>query len=492
MSTNIQKSYSMPLAALSLAMLLPSLGTSIANVALPSLKSALGGTSQDVQWVVIIYLMAVTATLVTAGRLGDLLGKRRVLLSGIGLFTAASIAAVFASELWVLILARGIQGLGAATMMALTVAAVGDMVPKDRAGSAMGLLGTVSAVGTAMGPSLGGILIATFGWPSVFALMGLAGAVTFVFAYHLLPKDAPRVKPSPSFDFAGTALLVASLATFALATTVTPTTYVNLLLAGAAAVGLAGFILVQRMVTAPLVQLQLLQHRSIGTGLVSIGLVSAIMMTTLVVGPFYLASTLELGPAATGLVMTIGPAVAALVGVPAGRLVDHFGPTKPTVTGLTGVLFGALLMTWLPNAFGVGGYAASLILITGGYALFQAANNTAVMESAGNQQRGVTSALLSLARNLGLVTGASAMGSLFAFGSGGLPMLGLQQGGEAGLQLAFIVATILAALALVSALWGLRTRVDRPTLLDLPDTAGRAASARDIEGQVQPCSTVPR
>src|SRR5690606_13184758 len=130
MSPKFQKGYFMPLAALSLAMLLPSLGTSIANVALPSLKLTLGGTNQAVQWVVIIYLMAVTASLVTAGRLGDLFGKRRVLLMGIGLFAVASIAAFFASELWVLIIARGIQGLGAATMMALTVAAVGDMVPK--------------------------------------------------------------------------------------------------------------------------------------------------------------------------------------------------------------------------------------------------------------------------------------------------------------------------------------------------------------------------
>lgn len=457
MRTDTPGGQAMRLLALSLAMLLPSLGTSIANVALPSLKLAFGGTSQDVQWVVIIYLLVVTASLVTAGRLGDLFGKRRLLLAGIGVFAVASAGAAFASELWALIVARGIQGIGAATMMALTIAAVGDMVPKHRAGAAMGLLGTVSAVGTALGPSLGGVLIAAFDWPAVFAFMGAAAAATFVIAYPLLPRDAPLEVPSRSFDIAGTVLLVAALAAFALATTLAPVTLANGLLAGVAAVAMGGFVLVERAATAPLVELRLLGQRAIGTGLLSIGLVSAIVMTTLVAGPFYLASVLGLGPAATGLVMTIGPAVAALVGVPAGRLVDRFGTAIPTLAGLAGVLLGTLLMIWLPGVFGVGGYAASLVLITAGYALFQAANTTAVMASAGREQRGVTSALLSLARNLGLVTGASAMGSLFAFGSDGLPMLGLPPGGEAGLQVAFSVAAILAGLALAVAWWGRRT-----------------------------------
>jgi hypothetical protein len=300
------------------------------------------------------------------------------------------------------------------------------------------------------------MLIATLGWPSVFAFLGSAGAAALVMAFALLPEDAPRSKPNPSFDVAGTAILVVALAAFSLATTLTPATLVNLLLAGVSAIGLAGFVLIERVVSAPLVHLHLLTHRRIGTGLVCLGLVSAIMMTTLVVGPFYLAGGLGLGPAETGLIMTIGPAVAALTGLPAGRLVDRHGPAIPTVIGLTGVLLGAALMTGLPNAFGVGGYSASLVLIAAGYALFQAANNTAAMASAGQAQRGVTSALLALARNLGLVTGASAMGALFALGSSGLPMLGLPPGGGSGLQLAFIAATILAGLALITALWGLR------------------------------------
>ena len=435
-------------------MLLPSLGISIANVALPSLKAAFGASTQDVQWVVIAYLVALTSSLVAAGRLGDLLGRRRLLLGGIGLFALAGTAALFAADLWVLVLARAAQGLAAAVLMSLTIAMVGDLVPKERTGSAMGLLGTVSAIGTALGPSVGGLLIAGFGWPGVFGLMALAGALSFAFALHLLPPDEAVKTKRPPFDFVGALLLAISLATFALAMTIAAPTLVIGLLLGVSAAGLISFVRVETTTAAPLVQLSLLGQRGTSAGLISIALVSTIMMTTLVVGPFYLSGTLGLGPAATGLVMSIGPIVSALVGLPAGRLVDRFGPTVAVSSGLAGVLLGALSMALLAPALGVAGYVASLVLITAGYALFQAANNTAVMSSAGREQRGVASALLALARNLGLVLGASAMGALFVVGSHGLAMVNLAPGGEAGVRLTFLVAAALAGLALTAWRWG--------------------------------------
>ena len=145
-----------------MVMLLPSLGTSIANVSLPSLEASFQAPFENVQWVVIGYLLAVTTLIVGAGRLGDLFGRRRPLLVGIGLFALASAACALAPDIWTLVLLRGVQGAGAALMMALTIASVGDMVSPERTGTAMGLLGTVSAVGTALGPSLGGALIAAF------------------------------------------------------------------------------------------------------------------------------------------------------------------------------------------------------------------------------------------------------------------------------------------------------------------------------------------
>ena len=126
------------LASLALCMLLPSLGTSIANVALPTLAEAFGATFQQVQWVVLAYLLATTTLIVSVGRLGDIVGRRRLLLAGIVLFTLASVLCGMAPTLWLLIAARAAQGLGAAILMALAMAFVGETVPKAKTGSGMG------------------------------------------------------------------------------------------------------------------------------------------------------------------------------------------------------------------------------------------------------------------------------------------------------------------------------------------------------------------
>jgi MFS family permease len=442
------------LAALSLAMLLPSLGTSIANVALPTLAASFHAPIQDVQWVVISYLLAVTTLIVGADRLGDMLGRRRVLLFGVGIFAVASACSVFAPNLCWLVAIRAVQGLGAAIMMSLTVASVSDVVPKDRTGSAMGLLGTVSAVGTALGPSLGGLLINAFGWPAVFAFMAMAGAAAFVFGTRVFPPDT-AIKPKHfTFDFAGMMLLALSLGAYALSTTLggAAPSMINAGLAILAVIGFAAFVAVEARAAVPLVQLALLRDRALTAGLVSMGLVSTIMMATLVVGPFYLSGVLGLSPVQTGLAMSVGPDVSALTGVPAGRLVDRFGEATVTYSGLLGVVVGSVLMMMLPSAFGVVGYIGGLAIITAGYALFQAANNTAVMNGATPERRGVTSALLGLSRNHGLITGASAMGAVFAFGSKGEGLFGLGTGGAAGLQLTFVVAAVLGFVALAVAM----------------------------------------
>src|SRR5215203_1233256 len=209
------------LAGLSLSMLLSSLGTSIANVGLPALAQAFTASFQQVQWIVLAYLLAITTLIVSVGRLGDLTGRRRLLLAGIFLFTVASVLCGFAPTLWLLIAARAAQGLGAAVMMALTLAFVGETVPKAKTGSAMGLLGTMSAVGTALGPSLGSALISGFGWRAIFLVMVPLGALAFVLAYRTLPDDRRRTTAErPGFDPAGTVLLTLTLAAYALAMTV--------------------------------------------------------------------------------------------------------------------------------------------------------------------------------------------------------------------------------------------------------------------------------
>lgn len=428
-------------------MLLPSLGISVANIALPTLRVAFDVSSQEAQWVVIAYLVAVTSSLVTAGRLGDLLGRKALLLVGIAVFSLASFAAIFAWAMWMVVLARAAQGVGAAMMMSLTVAAVSDAVPAERSGTAMGLLGTVSAIGTAAGPSLGGLLVGMFGWPSIFLLMASAGLLAALFVGTQLPAAA-KVHRRPTFDLPGALALMLTVAAFALATTMSPVSIVNAVLGGAAVLGLTSFIHIERRSAAPLVRLERLKQRAVAAGLISIGLVSAIVMTTLVVGPFYLTGVLGLDTVTAGLVMTIGPTVSAIVGLPAGRIVDRSGPGAAGYSGLFALGTGTVAMMLLPGRIGLAGYVLSLVLITSGYALFQAANNTALMGGAPKDQRGVTSALLALGRNVGLITGASAMGTLFALGSGGAAMAT-----ELGLQAVFAAASMFVVLALCLSAW---------------------------------------
>ena len=448
MSSQYSKGQGWRLASLAMAMLLPSLGISVANIALPSLRAAFAVPSPEAQWVVIAYLVVVTSSLVTAGRLGDLFGRKMLLLVGIAIFSFASLAAVFASTIWMVVLARAVQGVGAAMMMSLTVAAVSDAVPPERSGTAMGLLGTASAVGTAAGPSLGGMLVGLFGWPSIFVLMAGAGLLAGLLVGTQLPALATGNR-RPSFDLPGALALMLTVAAFALATTLSPLSFVNAILAGVAALGVPVFVLLERRAAAPLVQLKILRRPPITAGLISIALVSAIVMTTLVVGPFYLTGALGLDTATAGLVMTIGPTVSAIVGLPAGRIVDRIGSTTVTYVGLLSLLLGTLAMVILPGGIGLPGYVCALVAITSGYALFQAANNTALVAGAAKDQRGVISALLALGRNVGLITGASAMGAQYALASAATA-------GQGGLRLVFAVASGFVVVALGVSAWAHR------------------------------------
>ena len=153
---------------LALSTLLASVGTSIANIALPALAKAFSAPFPHVQWVVVAYLAALTVTVVIAGRLGDRHGLKRMHVVGLGLFAAASLLCGLAPTLWLLIGARAVQGVGAAFLMTLSMAMMREIAGEERMGRAMGLLGAMSALGTALGPSFGGALIATTGWRGVF------------------------------------------------------------------------------------------------------------------------------------------------------------------------------------------------------------------------------------------------------------------------------------------------------------------------------------
>lgn len=440
------------LVSLSLSMLLSSLGTSIANVGLPTLAQVFDASFQQVQWVVLAYLLAITTLIVSAGRLGDLIGRRRLLLTGIAVFSLASLLCSLAPTLGWLIGARTVQGLGAAAMMALTMAFVGATVPKERTGSAMGLLGTMSAIGTATGPSLGGLLIDGFGWQAIFMISAPLGTLAWLLAYRFLPTDRPQAgNVRDGFDLIGTALLALTLATYALAVTLGRGHFaaLNLALLLGATVGLGLFVFAQTRVASPLIRLTLFRNPVLSGGLAMGTLVATVIMTTLVIGPFYLAHGLGLNPMVTGMVLAVGPCVAAITGLPAGRVADRFGAQRMTTVGLVAMALGCLTLSLLPQTVGIAGYVLPMVVLTLGYAVFQTANNTTIMSDVAADQRGVVAGMISLSRNLGLITGASAMGAVFAFASQTAEVAGASpQAIGHGMRVTYGVAFVLILLAL--------------------------------------------
>ncbi|MBZ9807888.1 MULTISPECIES: MFS transporter [unclassified Mesorhizobium] len=448
------------LASLSLATLLSSLGTSIASVGLPALMQAFDASFQQVQWVVIAYLLAITILIVSAGRLADILGRRPLLLFGIALFTSASVLCGLSPALRLLIAARTVQGLGAALMMALTLAFVAETVSKARTGSAMGLLGAMSAIGTTLGPSLGGLLIAALGWRSIFLVNVPLGILTFAMAWRALPAGNRTARTGQaSFDGLGTGLLALTLAAYALAMTMGRGSFglIDIGLLIAAGIGIFLFATTQRVAKNPLVELSAFRDLSLSASLAMNLIVATVMMATLVVAPFYLSRGLGLDAPNAGLVLSTGPLVSALSALLAGRLADRFGAKRMMVAGLLGLATGTFLLSLAITTLGIASYVVPITVTCFGYALFQTANNAAVMSSVGGGQRGVISGLLNLSRNLGLITGASVMGAIFAAASAG----GREAGGQgmltsaaaaSGMQVTFQTATALTLAALVLAL----------------------------------------
>ncbi|WP_411748691.1 MFS transporter [Serratia marcescens] len=438
------------LAALSLSMLLSSLGISIANVGLPALATAFHASFQAVQWVLLCYLLAVTTCIIGIGRLGDSLNRRRLLLAGIALFTAASLACALAPQLWLLLAARLAQGLGGAVMMSIAMALAGEVLGKEKIGRAMGLLGTMSAVGTALGPSLGGALIAGFGWRAMFLINLPLGLLALWLAWRYLPNGPRAATRAEPFDRAGTLLLGGALLCYSLAMTLGRGDFgaLNLaLMLGAL------FIRVERRAASPLLAPSMFRHPALTAGLASSALVMTVMTATLVVGPFYLSRALGLSAAQVGLVMSAGPAVAILTGIPAGYLVDRFGSQRIAQFGLTAVAAGAALLS-LFNRWGVLGYIAPIALLTAGYALFQVANNTMLMKDLFPERRGLIAGMVNLSRNLGAITGASAMGALFYLAS--QQVAGTAAAAAYGMRVTYGVAALLALAALLIAFGGRR------------------------------------
>lgn len=402
--------------SLGLVLLMPTLGVSITNVALPALANGFAASISSASWVVISYLVAVTTFVLGAGVLGDILGRKPLLLLGVAVFSLASLICALSADLWTLVAARSIQGIGAAFILSQTLAIASCVYPKSKIGSAMGLLTTIAALGTALGPVVGGVLLEVFGWQSIFGLLFAISSVSLVFCAICIPdtlvKSSGTVK---QFDFSGTLLLGLACLLYAMAMPTAGT-----MVSGSSAVLLLSAIFVfvvflnsQRKAEFPLIKLAFFHDKLRNATLAANFVVDAIAMATLVVGPYYLTYGLGLSVMETGMLMAIGPVLAAISGYPSGKLVDLIGVKRVMVLGLCQVISGVVCFAFFPVLFGVAGYIAALFILTPGRQLFLTSNHTFVMNSATKQEKGLAAGVLHLIKNLGLMTGASMLVGVF-------------------------------------------------------------------------------
>jgi MFS family permease len=230
----------------------------------------------------------------------------------------------------------------------------------------------------------------------------------------------------------------------------------------AAFVGFGLFVLAQARSTSPLIPFATFCDPALSASFLMSALVSTVLMATLVVGPFYLSGALELNAAVVGSVMSVGPLVAALTGVLAGRFVDRFGSHRVTIVGLMAIVFGSVVLSVLPPTLGVAGYIGPIIVVTAGYSFFQTANAAAATAEVGPAQRGVVSGMLHLSRNLGLITGASVIGTVFALATGTIDVgTATPDAVASGVRVSFAIAAVLMILALAVAI-GSRAFTKRP------------------------------
>jgi EmrB/QacA subfamily drug resistance transporter len=391
----------------------------IVTVALPSIQRDLGFSATGLEWVVNGYLIAFGGLLLLAGRLGDLIGGKRVFLAGLVLFTVASLVCGLAVSQPMLIVARFVQGAGGAMASAVSLGMIVRLFPSppDRA-KAMGVYSFTGAGGASLGLVLGGVLTQALSWHWIFFVNVPFGAAAVAAGWFVLAGE-PGIGLRAGADAAG-AILVTSglmLGVFAIAGTTqygwgAPHT---LLSGGAAVVLLAGFVVRQRIARTPLLPLRVFARRDVSVANAVQALTVAAAFGFQVLIPQYMQRVLGYDPVSAGVAMLPAAVVIAAVSVGvSARLNARFGPRPMLVAGLIPVAAALALLIRLPAA---GGYAANLLptmLLVGGFGLAFPAMITLAMSAASDSDAGVTSGLVNTTQQVGAALGVAVLSTLAA------------------------------------------------------------------------------
>ncbi len=398
--------------AVSIGAFMGQLDASIVTLALPRLGHDLHASVGVVEWVSLSYLLVLVASVATIGRIADAVGRKLLYVYGFAVFTAGSVACGLAPTLAVLIGARVVQALGAAMLQANSVALIAEAMPGPLLGRGIGIQGTAQALGLALGPAVGGVLLALGGWRSVFLVNVPAGALGLVLGWFLLPRSRSR-RVAVKADQLGAALLALGaagpLVYFSLANRAgwgDPLLLASLVLGILAAIA---FVAHERSVEEPLIELPVVRRPAISIGLSS-GLVSyLVLFGVLFVVPYYLAA-MHVGWATAGLRLAVLPLAIALAAPIAGRALSHVGE-RPLTSG--GMLLSAAGLLEIAARHDTRGLLLGLALAGIGLGLFTPPNNATIMAAAPPGHAGVLSGVLNMTRGMGTALGVAIASALY-------------------------------------------------------------------------------
>jgi EmrB/QacA subfamily drug resistance transporter len=456
------------------------LDASIVTLALPHLARQLHVSLGAVEWVALTYLLVLVSTVAIAGRLADAVGRKLMYVYGFAVFTAGSVACGLAPTLAVLVAARALQAVGAAMLQANSVALIAEAMPPGHLGRGIGVQGTAQALGLALGPAVGGVLLALGGWRLIFLVNVPAGAIGLLLGWFLLPRSRSR-RAVGNTDRLAAALLAPAVAGPLLYLSLAGRAgYGNLLLLLALAAGSAAaitFVRRERRVPEPLIGLSLLRRRPISVGLSS-GLVSyLVLFGTLVSVPYYLSAK-HLGAVLVGLELAVLPIAIGIAAPIAGRLLNRVGP-RPLTSG--GLILTAVGLLEIALRHDPAGLLAGLALAGLGLGAFTPANNATIMSAAPKGHTGVISGTLNMTRGLGTALGVALASALYIAASGATGASASPGAAASGLTAALAA---LAGLALAAGLTVLRAQPTRALPADReqpkPDPAARRSRSRGL------------
>ncbi|HEX4363359.1 MAG TPA: MFS transporter [Solirubrobacteraceae bacterium] len=402
------------LAAMCFALFMIMLDNTVVNVALPSIQADLHSTYATLEWTVNAYTLSLAVLLITGGRLGDIFGRRKVFLLGVGLFAASSAFIGFSqSDAW-LIGGRAIQGMGAALMMPATLSIITNTFPPEERGKALGTWAGVSALALAIGPVVGGYLVEYVSWQSIFFLnlpvAGGALAIT-LFATHE-SRDETIV---PKLDLGGIVAITVGLGALTL-TLVEASSWgwgslPNVALFVVAGLGLAAFALVERRVRVPMVDFSFFRSKTfLGASLVAF-IVSFAMLAMFFFIAIYMQTIEGYSPLESGIRFLPTTLMIILISPLSGRLADKVGP-RPLMTG--GLLLVAISLFWVSHlsvGSGFGFLAPGFVLMGIGMGFTMSPMSTAAMNAVDRTKAGVAGGILSMSRMIGGTLGVAVLGA---------------------------------------------------------------------------------